>query len=277
MNRIIWGLIAATFSLLGYQKHLDYLHPSKDYTFQGSLAYERDENLLVTLIEYRPNQKMVILYPQLSGLPDKNSENHINRTIKKLFTQDALTQNVHADLKNIECYWCEGSVKKINNLLIVTRNDYVRSFGAAHGMPGVTMFHIDSLTGQHYSLQDLFKENTDFKEQLIPLVKKKIAQEFPHVTQEHLPLDGFIISKTGFKIFFQPYQIDCFAAGFPAIKIYYNEIDSLLNKTGSFYQSFTENRLQSTFGSSFIKKLFGNMRDRLGNFFHHVFGSFIIT
>ena len=270
MKTILWAMAGITFSLFSYQKHLDYLYPSQDYTSQESVAYVLDENLLVTHTQWIPHANMIIVYPQLSGLSDTQVEDNINQLIKKIFTENELVHHVRTDLKTIESYRCEGGIKKINDLLIVTRNDFVRSIGAAHGMPAVTVFHIDSRTGQQYSLQDLFKENIDFKHQLTVMTKKKIAHEFPHVNEKNPPVENFIISRTGFKIFFQPYEIDCFAAGFPAIKIYYSEIDSLLNKSGLFYRSFHMHQEQE-------QHLFWHICNRFRDFFYHIFCRFIIT
>jgi hypothetical protein len=52
---------------------------------------------------------------------------------------------------------------------------------------------------------------------------------------------GFTVTKDGLEIYFDPYEIAPYAAGFPAFDIPYSELSDILDTQGAFFQSFDKN------------------------------------
>ena len=121
---------------------------------------------------------------------------------------------------------------------------YYYPFGAAHGMPNKKTPNIDLETGEFYTLADLFMGGVYWTGELNKIIENMIATDPQY---EILFEDGFkgikedqdfYVDKNNLYIYFPPYEIAPYAAGFVTFKIPFTEIEGMINKEGNFYKSF---------------------------------------
>jgi hypothetical protein len=95
-------------------------------------------------------------------------------------------------------------------------------------------------------LSDLFKENDAYKLRLTSIVKKQISERakdqdtmfYPDANPEINEDSNFYISKDALVLYFHPYEIAAYAAGFPEFTIKFNEIIDIINTDGEFWNTF---------------------------------------
>jgi hypothetical protein len=121
---------------------------------------------------------------------------------------------------------------------------YNYPFGAAHGMPRKDFAHLDLVTGRFYELKDLFKSNSNYVKVLSDIIRERIKKQGPDsfvwmdsykgITEDQ----PFFINENGLNIYFYPYDIAPYAAGFPTFTIPFSEIMGMINVQGDFWKSF---------------------------------------
>ncbi|SHO44747.1 WG repeat-containing protein [Anaerocolumna xylanovorans] len=216
-------------------------------TTDGKVIYQTTNDVKLTdsltlkAEKFKPNKYAVIYYPVLSGLSDSSTAKAINENLYKIFIDK------RKDLKKEDNLSVEDSFdgKVINNILLVNRLGYDYSFGAAHGMPIDDYYPIDLKTGETYKLQDLFLENSNYVEILSKIIAAKIKEEskkgqsiyFQDAFTSIQPDQYFHLDADNLYIYFSPYDIAPYAAGFPEFKISFNSISNIINKEGDFWKS----------------------------------------
>lgn len=100
--------------------------------------------------------------------------------------------------------------------------------GGAHGMPFEEGVTVNLSTGKVYSLGDLFQQKFDYKSYLTQRVQAEAAARkdlhllaMPQVTEKQ----DFYLNDTGLVLFYPPYAIAPYAAGFISFTIPYEELD----------------------------------------------------
>jgi hypothetical protein len=223
--------------------------PQKKQDNEIELVIKLDNGINITKKRFSPDSAILIDYPVISGMENLNIQGKINKKLEEIFIakhregseKDATTGEFFI---TFETYF---DVAQIKNLLIITRWEYFYEIGAVHGQTFKNVSHIDLLTGQFYELKNLFKNNCRFTEKLISIVHNKFtlskgSEEWNVYLVEKidsLPSNQeFIITKNALIIYYQKYEIACFAAGFPSFTIDFNDIDHLFDKNAPFYKSF---------------------------------------
>lgn len=198
----------------------------------------------VNTLKYNPDRCMLIYYPEISNLPDKKVEDSINLTLKKNFVGkdpvSAKDNGMYTESINIGF-----SLNDNNNLISVTKDGYCYPIGAAHGMPSKEYLHFDIKSGYFYKLEDLFKDGSDYLNQLSTIINKKIEESsksddsmyFPDASVQITPDQQFTVTKDTLKIVFPPYDIAPYAAGFPEFDIPYSELTSIIDTDGNFWNA----------------------------------------
>ena len=110
-----------------------------------------------------------------------------------------------------------------NGLLNILFQDYLYT-GGAHGMTYRSGYLLDLNTGKTYaSLEDLFKDGTDYISLLSAEVKKGFdALDIPLLTPPFVqirPDQGFYINDDDLVIYTDLYEYTAYAAGFPEFRI----------------------------------------------------------
>ena len=120
--------------------------------------------------------------PQLEGLNNKKFERKVNKYFKERAT--ALQKEVKLareqtdstkDSMRYEVISNYTLKESINNFLVLGFLDYLY-VGGAHGLPTQSYVVIDTETNQILTLNQLFGENTDYKEQIVTLIHQQIEE-----------------------------------------------------------------------------------------------------
>ncbi|ERI91582.1 hypothetical protein HMPREF1982_03091 [Clostridiales bacterium oral taxon 876 str. F0540] len=213
----------------------------------GNIIYR--ENTVIPLNDqykvieekYKPNKDYLVYYPQIEGIKYKTVQQAVNRRLKEL----SKVKYVKPDVQLEASYTGDFSVEFFKkNLLVLELNGYDFAFGAAHGMPSRIYPHIDLISGRFYELKDLFKANSSYVKVLSDIIGKMIKTDpqysyvFPDSYKGIKPNQPFYVDASNLYIYFEPYEIAPYAAGFPTFKIPFNSIMSIINTQGEFWKSF---------------------------------------
>ncbi|WP_134685786.1 WG repeat-containing protein [Brevibacillus migulae] len=217
------------------------------YDRSGKLIYA--QNTLIPLRgdyrvreeKYAPNKDYLVYYPQIEGIKDRSAEQRINQMlkerskVKKIEPNAQLTSSYSGDFE-VEFFQ--------KDLLVLQLSGYEYPFGAAHGMPSEEYVHIDLAKAKTYQLKDLFLPNSDYVRVLSEIIGQQIKTDpqysyvFPDSYKGIKPDQPFYVKEDALMIYFAPYEIAPYAAGFPTFRIPYEQIQSLINTRGDFWRSF---------------------------------------
>ncbi|MGE5674898.1 MAG: WG repeat-containing protein [Mycobacterium leprae] len=190
--------------------------------------------------KYRPDHFTLIRYPVLNGLPEQQVQSRINDALRVHFFEAIKGRSPTTPPKDDLAIGY--TVTQLHNLLVVQLSSSDYPMGAAHGMPGGASYHFDLTTGAEYGLTDLFKPGADYAPRLQSLVSSQIAARSTETWFEKNPAilakQRFTIQADGLQLWFYPYEIAPYVAGFPSFLIPYNQIADLINTDGALWKAF---------------------------------------
>lgn len=219
-------------------QRLQYFSQNGELIWKQSTMIPLTKQSFVIEQKYRPNKDYLVYYPQIRGIPNQAAVNAALADlagVKPIPSHTQLDSNYDGDFE-LPYYQKDLLVVEI------TGYDYVPC--AAHGMPIKKHAHINLKTGMMYQLKDLFKQGSAYVKVISDWIEEQIKTSdqysylFPeeyHGIKEDQP---FFINEAGLNIYFKPYEIAAFAAGFPTFTIPFEELKSILNQNGSFWRSF---------------------------------------
>jgi hypothetical protein len=206
-----------------------------------------ENGIEVKMKTFRPDRCMLIQYPEVMGLSDSKIQEKINGMLKDEFVGNNQASNIYEEMYT-ETIEINFTVNKNKDLFIIKKSGYYYPIGAAHGQPFREDYHININTGNLYTLKDLFKADSKYKEKLMGIINRMIARAeeehgqrvyFSDIEEEDWEeYSGFEIQKDSLKIYFDPYAIAAYAAGFPEFHINYDELKDIINAEGEFWLSF---------------------------------------
>ncbi|MNB75071.1 KWG Leptospira [compost metagenome] len=217
------------------------------YNRDGVLVWS--ENTLITLrppyavqeIKFRPNFDYLVYYPVVKGIANPTVMESVNKRLKELSLPDSGTPAG----ERTSSYTGDFSVSFFRkNLLQLELQGYNYPFGAAHGMPTRIYTKIDLRSGVFYQLKDLFKPSVDYTGTLSDIVARQIKSDpqysyvFPDAFKGIAPDQPFFVDADALYLYFNPYDIAPYAAGFPTFRIPFAQIMGLINTDGAFWRSF---------------------------------------
>ncbi|MBB2184399.1 WG repeat-containing protein [Lachnospiraceae bacterium MD1] len=222
----------------------DLIYQKTDGTllWKNSTTRTLSNGITIKNMKYKSNKYALVYYPQFENMKDATVQQKINDELKRLFV-DVRADYKEDDMVSIDDH---NTVSFISDLLIVERTGYDYYFGAAHGMPVLDYYFIDSNTGEFYDLSDLFLPDSEYRKRLTELINTQIADQSNSEDSMYL-VDGietlseqqcFKITEDSIIIYFYPYEIAAYAAGFPEFPIPFEEIDDLIDKDGAFWKCF---------------------------------------
>lgn len=191
--------------------------------------------------KFEPNKDFLVYYPQVDGLKNKKVEAVVNEKLEKLSnlkevkSDEQLDYNYTGDF-NVEFF------KK--NLLVLELFGYEYYFGAAHGMPNKIYSKINMINGRFYELVDLFKKDSDYVQRLSDIIAEMIKADaqydylFQDAYQGIAADQPFYVDANNLFIYFAPYEIGPYAAGFPKFRIPFTKISDIIDYKGEFWLSF---------------------------------------
>ena len=230
---------------------LAYLKKNGDIIWQKSDTMPLNNNISVKQVKYRRDYLTYIEYPEISGIGDNKVQQSINTKLKEYFINGY--ESAGSKAKTDEEYYEDVSINydaSINkNLLIINKLGYLYPIGAAHGMPTKEYIYIDTKTGAFYKLKDLFKSNSKYTEKLTSIVNtqltlnSKMAKisgglDYFENSVKVSADQSFIISSDSIKVYYTPYEIAAYAAGFPQFEIPYGQLTGIIDTNGAFWNSF---------------------------------------
>ena len=230
----------------------------------GKMIYKPNDTIVlsdkysVTKVKYKPNINYLIYNPEIGGVSNKSVEKDINIKLKKMsyfkpYAEEGTSPNLVITPNDVLNYTYNGdfSVEFFKkNLLVLDITGYYYLLGAAHGMSSKKTPSIDLVTGQFYNLGDLFMGGVYWVGELNKIIENmiKIDPQYDYVFKDAfkgIAVDqSFYVDENNLYIYFPPYEIGPYVAGFITFKIPFIEIEGMINKQGDFYKSFKYDKLK---------------------------------
>ncbi|MDF2904719.1 MAG: repeat-containing protein [Herbinix sp.] len=220
---------------------LSYYRLDNTALWQEDTTTYLENGITVKELKFKPLRSVMVRYPVVEGLADPGIQKEINEQLETIFTESRANITLEDGLSVEDTF--QASLAK--NLLTITMSGYDYFEGAAHGMPLKEYYFIDINTGEFFDLKDLFIKGSDYKTMIDEFIRTKMAEAdpeesmyFPDTFTGISDAQYFYLSENGLVIYFYPYEITAFAAGFPEFEISFEELKDYLNTDGSFWKSF---------------------------------------
>jgi hypothetical protein len=191
--------------------------------------------------KYKPNKDYLVYYPQVVGMSDQASERQVNERLMELSQVKSVPSDVQLDYSYTGDFEVAFFQK---NLLVLELEGYHFPYGAAHGMPTRLYTHINLVNGHMYELKDLFKPGSDYTQVLSAIVAKQIKEDpqysyvFPDTYKGIRADQPFYVTSDALHLYFEPYEIAPYVAGFPNFTIPFSSIMDIIAVNGQFWRSF---------------------------------------
>lgn len=225
----------------------DLMYLSKD----GKTIWECDRTITLSngakamAKKYRPDRCMLIYYPELAGMDDKALQDSINKELRDVFVGDNPVSEKYEGMYESDIYK-DYTIELNKDLLIVEKNGYIYPIGAAHGQPLMEYYYFNIKNGKSYDFADLFQKNSDYVSIISSIVGKQIEEQskeedsmlFPEFYEGINENQKFILKKDVLQVYFYPYEIAAYAAGFQTFDIPYNQIIDIIDINSEFWNSF---------------------------------------
>ncbi|PYE49074.1 WG repeat-containing protein [Paenibacillus barcinonensis] len=191
--------------------------------------------------KYKPNRDYLVYYPQVEGLTSQVQQDVLNTKLKELSQVKPILANQQLD------YTYTGDFDITfyqQQLLQLQLTGYNYPAGAAHGMPTMMYAIINLSDGQLYELKDLFKPDSDYVKVLSQIVGEQIKNDpqysyvFPDTYTGISASQPFFVTADALHLYFNPYDIAPYAAGFPTFTIPFSQIMDIINTEGTFWKAF---------------------------------------
>lgn len=218
---------------------LVYFNKKGERIWEQNRIIELRNGMRVHEEKYTPNKDFLVYYPRLSGLGVKDRT--VNQTLKDLAGIKETPAHLQLEsnyMGDFEIPFYQGDLLEIE----ITGYDY--PFGAAHGMPVKKYAHLDLHSGAFYQLKDLFKPGSRYVKVISAIIGKQIIDDptysyiFPGSYKGIQADQPFFVKSNALSIFFVPYEIAPYAAGFPTFTIPFDDIEDIIDQAGAFWKSF---------------------------------------
>lgn len=237
-----------TLTLLGdimkaeIDKELLYMKKDGTVLWHSENEYNLTSDIHVKVMKYKPNKYVTVYYPIVEGLESKEIETKINNKLYELFINPRKNISTEEQLSVEDTF----TVILQKQLLVINKNGYDYPFGAAHGLPIKNYYHININTGEFYTLKDLFINNSNYVALINSIIKEMIEKQgteddsmlfpesFKTISEDH----NFYLTKKDLVIYFHPYDIAAYAAGFPEFSIPFDKLNGIIDEQGTFWNSF---------------------------------------
>lgn len=216
------------------------------YDLYGRLVYQPNREIplvspyRIKMEKYKPNKDYLVYYPQIHGMINKEIQKLVNQKLKEQSQVKDIPVNEKLDYR----YYGDFEIEYFNSkLLVLCLIGYHYTYGAAHGEPTQIYVNLDLETGEMYDLSDLFKENSDYVKQINHIIQTQIKQddEYSYVFKDAFetikPNQPFFVDHSSLNIYFKPYEIAPYYAGFPTFNIPYEQIIEMIDLDGTFWRA----------------------------------------
>jgi len=237
LDGLIYANIDQRMVYLNQQGHVVY-RPADSITTSTGVRLSEEK--------FKPNINYLVYFPVLGNMADLKIEADVNAKLREMWIDMSAMSIKTSDVLD---YHYEGGFSLVfsrKDLIVLAETGYKYPFGAAHGMPVMNHVHIDVRTGRFYELKDLFKKGSDYSGILSQIVRDQITEmaqsedtlywydSYNGIRPDH----QFYINENGLNLYFQPYEIAPYAAGFPTFLVTFDELSDIIDKNGDFWKLF---------------------------------------
>ena len=231
-NGVIYSII---------EKRRKYLLPTGKIIWEEKNDLKLNDQYIIQEEKYMPVKNYIVYYPQISGIKDSGIQKTVNAELRQI----AIVEEIEKDIQLEFTYESNYDVIYFHKkLVVIDILGYEYYYGAAHGMPVRNCVHIDLENGRFYKLEDLFVKNSNYVKIISDIIKKQIIEQGegslvqPENFDKISPDQTFFIKENTLNIYFSPYEIAPYAAGFPTFKISFDEISNIIDTSSEFWNSF---------------------------------------
>ncbi|MEC0249225.1 WG repeat-containing protein [Paenibacillus chitinolyticus] len=222
-------------------RRLAYLNRTGKVIWQQNTVISLAPPYAVREGKYKPNRDYLVYYPQVEGMKDGTAQRTVNDRLKEW----SQVKPVPGDRKLDYSYSGDFEVAFYKEkLLELELTGYKYPFGAAHGMPSKTYAILNLENGRMYALKDLFKPGSDYVRILSAIVGRQIKEDpqYAYVFTDSYtgikPDQPFYVTEDALHLYFFPYDIGPYAAGFPTFTIPFARIGAIVDREGEFWKAF---------------------------------------
>ncbi|MBW7459323.1 DUF3298 and DUF4163 domain-containing protein, partial [Paenibacillus sepulcri] len=222
-------------------QRLSYLTRAGRVVWQQNKVIPLQPPYLVKEEKYKPNADYLVYYPQVEGMENQAAQRTVNARLKEMSQVKPVPASKKLDYSYSGDFEVAFYKQKLLELVL---NGYNFPFGAAHGMPTKTYAILNLTNGRMYALKDLFKPGSDYVKVLSDIVGKQIREDpqysyvFPGSYTGIRPDQPFYVTDDALHLYFEPYEIAPYVAGFPTFTIPFAQIRDIIDTEGEFWKSF---------------------------------------
>ena len=238
------SLIYANIDYMPY-----YIGKYNSIVYEPNNTINLDKRYSIFIKKYKPNINYLIYMPNILDSGNKDIEEKINKRLEKdsyftPYSEDSNEEITKDDVLEYNYYGTFDIKFFKKNFISLDLNGSYYALGAAHPMPLRKTENINLITGKFYNLEDLFIKNSSWKEYLNTLIKSMINfnKKYDYVFKDSFKgiedNQSFYVDENNLYIYFKPYDIAPYAAGFVTFKISFTKLNRIINKDGEFYLSF---------------------------------------
>lgn len=238
------SLIYANIDYMPY-----YIGKYNSIVYSPNNIIKLDNNYSVFIKKYKPNIDYLCYIPNISSSKNEKIEEKINEKLEKDSYFHPYSENKDEKITKDDVlkyyYYGDFDINFFkNNFISLNINGSYYELGAAHPIPVRITENINLKTGNFYALEDLFVENYPWKNYLNTLIKDMIEldKSYDYVFKDSFKginnNKNFYIDENNLYIYFKPYDIAPYVAGFVTFKIPFESLNRIINKDGEFYLSF---------------------------------------
>ncbi|MYL54724.1 DUF3298 domain-containing protein [Pontibacillus yanchengensis] len=195
----------------------------------------------VLQMKYKPNPDYLVYYPIVRGMEDVVAQREVNDRLKEYSQVKPIPSDQQLEYSYYGNFEIEFFQKE---LLVLELNGSQYYFGAAHPMPTKIYTNINLADGEFFELKDLFKSGSSYVEVISEIVAAQIAEDennfyvFPDAYQGIKPDQPYYVNNESLFVYFPPYEIAPYVAGFVTFEIPFSEIIDIIDQKGAFWRAF---------------------------------------
>ncbi|GGD26132.1 WG repeat-containing protein [Pontibacillus salipaludis] len=220
-----------------------YLTQEGEVIWRPKRTIRLNNQFRVLKMKYKPNNDYLVYYPVVRGMDDTEIQKEVNETLQEMSQVKEIPKEEKLDYS----YFGDFAIDYFHkDLVVIELNGSQYYFGAAHPMPTKLHANLNLVDGTFYQLSDLFKEGSPYTEVLTKLVNEQIKEQtdsyyFDDVDVKVDADQPFYVNDTSLFVYYAPYEIAPYVAGFPTFEIPFERISELIDYNGSFWRSFHSN------------------------------------
>ena len=177
-------------------------------------------------------------YPIVYGLPNPAAQEKMNAAIRSLVGEMIEAQRAGPAASGGGATTMTGLYEIKTNergVLSLTLSNYAYTAPAAHGLTLLRSLTFDAATGRAYSLPELFRNGTPYKEVIDAEIRRQIEERDVPLVNEFGGIasdQAYYIADKALVVYFQLYELTPYVYGFPMFPISVYDLESYVVEAG---------------------------------------------